>query len=294
MMSFALRLLIRDIRSGDILTLFLALIISVSTVTSIGLFIDRLQLSFEQESANLLAADRLIRSDEEIPQVWYDQATAMSLRLAENTTFSTMIFAGDSLQLSQLSAVTDNYPLKGAYLIDDTLFGTGHTFTQPPQKGEIWLSSRLASLLNVSIGEQVEVGEYSLTVSKYLVRDPGASSSAFAISPRAVMNMADLTSTQVIIPGSRVRYSLLLTGSRNDLDNYEAWLTPQLNEGQRWRTPTQKGERIGDTINKAESFLLLAGTLAVIMSGIAMTLCKTSPNASRGIKNLRCHPESFN
>jgi len=272
MMSFALRLLIRDIRSGDILTLLLALIISVSTVTSIGVFIDRLQLSFEQESANLLAADRLIRSDEEIPQVWYDQATAMSLRLAENTTFSTMIFAGDSLQLSQLSAVTDSYPLKGAYLIDDTLFGTGHTFTQPPQKGEIWLSSRLASLLNVSIGEQVEVGEYSLTVSKYLVRDPGASSSAFAISPRAVMNMADLTSTQVIIPGSRVRYSLLLTGSRNDLDNYEAWLTPQLNEGQRWRTPTQKGERIGDTINKAESFLLLAGTLAVVMSGIAMAL----------------------
>jgi putative ABC transport system permease protein len=271
-MSFAFRLLLRDIRSGDILTLIIALIISVGTVTSIGLFVDRLQLSFEQQSANLLAADRLIRSDDEIPKKWQNKASELSLLMAEKTSFSTMIFAGDALQLSQLSAVTDSYPLKGAYLVDDTLFGTGKSFTKPPQKGEVWLSSRLASLLNVGIGEQVEVGESKLTVAKYLVRDPGSSSSAFALAPRAVMNRADLPSTQVIIPGSRVRYSLLLVGNRTALDDYETWIIPQLNEGQRWRTPTQKGERIGDTIAKAESFLLLAGTLAVILSGIAMAL----------------------
>jgi putative ABC transport system permease protein len=271
-MSFAFRLLLRDIRSGDILTLIIALIISVGTVTAISLFIDRLQLSFEQESASLMAADRLIRSDDQIPKTWQVKANELSLQRAENTSFSTMIFAGDALQLSQLSAVTDSYPLRGAYLADDTLFGTGKSFTKPPQKGEVWLSSRLASLLNVRIGQQVEVGETKLTVAKYLVRDPGSSSSAFAIAPRAVMNMADLASTQVIIPGSRVRYSLLLAGNRAALDDYETWITPQLNEGQRWRTPTQKGERIGDTIGKAESFLLLAGTLAVILSGIAMAL----------------------
>ncbi|MDO7596843.1 MAG: FtsX-like permease family protein [Pseudomonadota bacterium] len=271
-MSFAFRLLLRDIRSGDILTLIIALIISVGTVTAISLFIDRLQLSFEQESASLMAADRLIRSDDEIPKTWQVKARELSLQLAENTSFSTMIFAGDALQLSQLSAVTDSYPLKGAYLADDSLFGTGKSFTKPPQKGEVWLSSRLASLLNVRIGQQVEVGESKLTVAKYLVRDPGSSSSAFAIAPRAVMNMADLASTQVIIPGSRVRYSLLLAGERAALDDYETWVTPQLDEGQSWRTPTQKGERIGDTIGKAESFLLLAGTLAVILSGIAMAL----------------------
>ncbi len=272
MIRFALRLMIRDLRSGDILTLLFALIISVGTVTSIGLFIDRLQLSFEQQSANLLAADRLIRSDDAMPKYWRDKASDLSLQLAENTTFSTMLFAGDALQLSQLSAVTDSYPLKGAYLVDGSLFGSGHPVTTPPQQGQIWLSSRLASLLNISIGDQVDVGETTLTVASYLVRDPGASSSAFAISPRAVMNKADLAATRVIIPGSRVRYSLLLAGNRGDLDSYEAWVTPQFNDGQRWRTPTQKGERIGDTINKAESFLLLAGTLAVILSGIAMAL----------------------
>ena len=272
MIHFAFRLMLRDIRSGDILTLLIALMISVGTVTSISLFIDRLQLSFEQQSANLLAADRIILSDEAMPETWHVKANEVSLQLAERTSFSTMIFAGDALQLSQLSAVSDSYPLKGAYLIDDTLFGSGKTFNKPPQQGQIWLSSRLASLLNVSIGDDVDVGETTLTVANYLVRDPGASSSAFALSPRAVMNRVDLAATEVIIPGSRVRYALLLAGDRAVLDNYEAWVTPKLLEGQSWRTPTEKGERIGDTIAKAESFLLLAGTLAVILSGIAMAL----------------------
>jgi len=271
-MSFTFRLMLRDLRSGDLLTLLLALVISVSTVTSIGLFVDRLQLSFEQESANLLAADRLVRSDDPLPLEWKTQADALSLQYAERTSFTTMMFADNSLQLSQLSAVTDGYPLKGAYLIDDTLFGTGQSSTESPKSGEIWVSSRLASLLNVKIGNQVEVGDASFTITKYLVRYPGSSTSAFAISPRAVMNMADLAATNVIIPGSRVRYSLLLAGERSALGDYERWITPQLNEGQRWQTPTQRGERIGDTIGRAESFLLLAGTLAVIMSGVAMAL----------------------
>ena len=275
MMNFAFKLMLRDLRSGDILTLLMALIISVSTVTTISLFIDRLQLSFEQESANLLAADRLIRSDEEIPKNWQFKAREMSLKQAKRASFGTMIFSGDALQLSQLSAVTDTYPLKGAYLVDDTLFARGQPSRQPPKKGEVWLSSRLASLLNVRIGDQVEVGESQLTVAKYLVRDPGSSSSAFAISPRAVMNIRDLPSTKVIIPGSRVRYSLLLAGEAVDLESFESWVVPELNDGQRWRTPVEKGERIGDTIVKAESFLLLAGILAVVMSGIAMALAST-------------------
>ncbi len=271
-MSFTFRLMLRDIRSGDLVTLLMALIISVSTVTSIGLFIDRLQLSFEQESANLLAADRLIRSDEGISNDWKVKAQDLGLQLAERTSFSTMMFANDALQLSQVSAVTDSYPLKGSFLVDDILFGTGFAFNEPPKTGEVWVSSRLASLLNIKIGDTVEVGDAEFNVAKYLVRDPGSSTSAFAISPRAVINLADLASTNVIIPGSRVRYSLLLAGARDELAQYEEWVTPQLKEGQRWRIPTQQGERIGDTIGRAESFLLLAGTLAVVMSGVAMAL----------------------
>ncbi|MGO3344126.1 MAG: ABC transporter permease [Marinomonas sp.] len=271
-MGFALRFILREIRSSEVITLIVALIIAIGTVTSISLFVDRLQLSFEQESANLLAADRLIRSDEPILEQWKQYATQTSLEQAERISFTTMLFANNKLQLSQISAVSNNYPLKGNFLVDSALFAQGTVTRQSPNKGNIWLSSRLASLLNVSIGQQVEVGETALTVSKYLVLDPGSSTSAFAISPRAVMNTEDVAATKVIIPGSRVRYSLLLAGNRDALNQYERWIEPQLNDGQRWQTPKQKGQRIGQTIDKAESFLLLAGTLAVVLSGVAMAL----------------------
>lgn len=271
-MPFSLRLLLRDIRSGELLTLLFALIIAVTTVTAISLFIDRLSLSFEQESANLLAADRLISSDEPIEPDWQTEAQSLSLQTAQRTTFRTMLFAGDALQLSQVNAVTDSYPLRGSFLVDEVLFGKGESYSSSPKPGNIWLSSRLASLLNINIGDQVDVGEISLTVSRYLVRDPGSTGSSFAISPRAIMNEADLAATGVIIPGSRVSYALLLSGERDDLASYENWVTPKLTTSQRWRTPIQKGEQIGETISKAESFLLLSGTLAVFLSGVAMAL----------------------
>ncbi|REG85682.1 ABC transporter permease [Marinomonas pollencensis] len=271
-MSFALRFILKEMRSSEVITLIIALIISVGTVTSISLFVDRLQLSFEQESANLLAADRVVRSDEPFPENWQQHAQTLGLEHAQRTSFATMIFANDKLQLSQISAVTEAYPLRGEFLVDDQLFAQGGPAKQGPAEGEIWLSSRLASLLDVKIGQSVEVGDKVLQIARYLVIDPGSSTSAFAVSPRAVMNAADLAATHVIIPGSRVRYSLLLAGERNTLGQYESWIKPQLKDGQRWQTPKQKGQSIGQTINKAESFLLLSGTLAVVLSGVAMAL----------------------
>ncbi|MGB7390305.1 MAG: ABC transporter permease, partial [Marinomonas sp.] len=108
-MSFALRFILREIRSSEVITLIIALIISVGTVTSISLFVDRLQLSFEQESANLLAADRVVRSDQPIQESWKSHATEQGLEQAERTSFATMIFANDKLQLSQISAVSASY-----------------------------------------------------------------------------------------------------------------------------------------------------------------------------------------
>lgn len=271
-MSFAWRFIRKEMRSSDVVTLLIALIISIGTVTAISLFIDRLRLSFEQESATLLAADRVVRSDEVIPLEWIKKAQDLGLSSAERASFTTMVFAQDKLQLSQISAVTKGYPLKGSFLLDSQLFGQGTKSTLSPEQGSIWISSRLASLLGVKIGQTVEVGDKALTVSKYLVLDPGASSSAFAISPRAVMNKDDLPATNVIIPGSRVRYSLLVAGNADLLNDLKNWLEPQLQDGQRWLTPKQRGERIGETINRAESFLLLAGTLAVVLSGVAMAL----------------------
>ena len=269
---FAWRLLLREFKTGDVLTLLIALVLSVATVTGIGLFVDRLQQSFEVQSANLLGADRSVRRDEPIPQKWIEEAKLAGLETAQTASFSSMVFGGDGLQLAQVTAVAENYPLRGEFLVDDALFGVGKAVKEAPKAGKIWLSSRLASLLDVKLGDSVRVGEAPLTVTRFLVRDPGSATSAFSIAPRAIINRSDLASTQVIIPGARVRYAFLYAGDAEALEQFDAALSSTLGEGERIRTPIERGERIGNTVNRAESFLLLAGTLAVVMSGVAMAL----------------------
>ena len=68
--SFGLvrRMAIRDIRSGEMGLLLAALVVAVGTVTSISLFVDRLQQALLQESANFLAADRQISSSQPMPE----------------------------------------------------------------------------------------------------------------------------------------------------------------------------------------------------------------------------------
>ncbi len=271
----AVKMLIREIRNGDVLTLLFALILSVSTVTGIDLFVDRLQTSFTVQSATLLAADRVVRSNAAISAERVEYAREQSLEVAQKTSFSSMVFSNEGLQLSQVSAVTESYPLRGSYLIDNESFGVGYEVENGPKIGEIWVSSRLASLLDVTIGDAVFVGEKELVIKHFLVRDPGSTGSAFAIAPRAVINQGDLVATEVIQPGSRARYSLLLAGDEEGLNQYEEWVTPNLQKGERWRTPKSGGQGVNAAINRAESFLLLAGTLAVVMSGVAMALASS-------------------
>ncbi|MFT2111473.1 ABC transporter permease [Marinomonas sp. 2405UD68-3] len=271
----AVKMLIREIRNGDVLTLLFALILSVSTVTGIDLFVDRLQTSFTIQSATLLAADRVVRSNSVISQERIEYAENKNLETAQKTSFSSMVFSDEGLQLSQVSSVTESYPLRGSYLIDDVSFGAGYEVEQGPKVGEIWVSSRLASLLSVNIGDAVYVGEKEFIIRHFLVRDPGSTGSAFAIAPRAVINQFDLAATEVIQPGSRVRYSLLLAGNEDALTQYEEWIIPNLEKGERWRTPKSGGQGINSAIDRAESFLLLAGTLAVVMSGVAMALASS-------------------
>ncbi|TDO96783.1 ABC transporter permease [Marinomonas balearica] len=271
----AWKMLKREFKSGDVMTLVIALVLSVGTVTGIGLFVDRLQKSFEIGAANLLAADRVISSDEPIVPLWQEQALDQKLNTANRVSFSSMLFSDAGLQLGQISAVSAAYPLRDSYLADTELFGTGVKTNAGPKSGEIWLSSRLASLLDVTLGAEVDVGEATFTVTQYLVRDPGSTGSVFSIAPRAIINLDDLAKTEVIIPGSRVRYHLLLSGEQQNLLDYDEWITPKLTDGIRLRTPKQRGERVGETISRAESFLLLAGTLAVALSGVAMALASS-------------------
>ena len=272
-----LRLLWRDWRGGELGILAAALVIAVATVTGISLFTDRLQQGIVAKSNSFLAADRILQSPRPIDQDWLAQASSVGLQQAQVLTFASMVYSNDSLdaamQLSAIKAVSDAYPLKGSLEITDKAFsGITSKTTSSPGRGEVWVDPRLLPLLGISVGDNLYIGEARFQITKALVNEPDRGSNILSIGPRVMMHIADIDSTGVIQPASRVQYRYLFAGEAVDLLAFGEWLKAKLEPSHRWLGLEDTQPRISQSLQRAEEFLLLAGALSVGLAGIAIAL----------------------
>ncbi len=271
-MNFSLirRMAMRDIRSGEMGLLLIALVVAVGTVTSISLFVDRLHQALLLESANFLAADRQVSSSNPIPPEFRVEAEERELEVVQTMVFPSMVFVGDENQLVSVKAVESGYPLRGKLIVTDEPFARGAPTQDIPAPGEVWLDSRLFPALGVGLGEKIEVGLAELTVGRVLVAEPDRGGSFFDLGPRLLMNMADVPATEVVQPGSRIRYRMLLKGEESALEDLKENIDLGVNF--RWVSIRESSPRIGSALDRAESFLLLGGLLGVLLAGIAVAL----------------------
>ena len=126
------RLAWRDLRSGEMGLLLVALLVAVGTVTSISLFVDRLQGALVQESSNFLAADRQISSSQAIPDDFFLSAQSKGLETSQTLVFQSMIYGGNNNQLVSVKAVDKAYPLRGELIVADQPFADGYPINGVP------------------------------------------------------------------------------------------------------------------------------------------------------------------
>src|SRR4029077_5383979 len=103
---FALRNLWRDLKSGELSVLLLALTVAVLSLTAVGFFTSRISQGVRAQAAEVLAADLRLESPHDIPERYFNEARARGLKSARMVTFPTAIFSGDVSQLAALNAVT--------------------------------------------------------------------------------------------------------------------------------------------------------------------------------------------
>lgn len=266
------RLVRRDWRSRELRILALALIVAVATVTAITLFSAKLQQMFYQSSSQFLAADRQLTSPNPVDPLWLLEAQRRGLRIARTLEFPSMLFAGDDMQLVSVKAVTQEYPLKGSLEISGPGGEGARQVDQGPAPGTIWIAPRLLSLLQLQVGEMAAVGDQDLRVAGIIQREPDTSFNFMSLSPRVMMSWEDLEATGVIQPGSRLRYRYLFAGEPEALAGFEAWLTPQLEPTMGWLDVRSGRPAVANALDKAESYLLLGGSLAVILAGLAIAM----------------------
>ncbi|MDG2494760.1 MAG: FtsX-like permease family protein, partial [Luminiphilus sp.] len=266
-------LLLRDWRGGELGVLLSALLLAVSVVVGISAFVNSLQSALVSESLRFLAADRVIRSSQAIPNEWTARAELDGLRVAQTLGFPSMaVTESDKLYLASIMAVSSGYPLRGELLASETPYGEVRSDVGVPKPGETWLAPRLFALLEVKPGDRVWVGDKALVVSGAVRGQPDTASAAFGYGPRLLMNLADIPATGIIQPGSRVTWRLLLAGEAAVLDTFTQWVTPLLSQGQRLLGVEDSQPSISRTLDRAQGFLLLAGSLGVVLAAAAIAL----------------------
>jgi putative ABC transport system permease protein len=263
----------RDWRERDVRVVLSALIIAVATVATIALFASQLQRTLVTSASSFLAADRQLEAENgrEVPQNWIDQAQQRGLETARMVEFSTMVYGANDFQLVSVKAVSDAYPLRGQLEIQQNGDAPRQLVANGPVPGEVWINPRLLRLLDLEVGDSLDVGSRSLTVSGLLVREPDGGFNMSALAPRVMMHASDVPSTEVIKEGSRVEYVYLFAGEQEALESYYSWLEPKLTPSHEWEG-VRDGETFSESLERAERFLLLGGSLAVMLAAVAVAV----------------------
>ncbi|MEP3589733.1 MAG: ABC transporter ATP-binding protein, partial [Marinobacter sp.] len=263
----------RDWRERDVRVVLVALIIAVATVATIALFANQLQRTLVSSASSFLAADRQLEAEngKPVPSGWIDEAQTRGLETGQMIKFSTMVFGENGFQLVSVKAVSDEYPLRGDIEVQSDEQSSRMTVDAGPEPGEIWINPRLLKLLELEIGDSLEVGNLELTVSKLLIREPDGGFRLSSLAPRVMMHVDDVGATGVVQEGSRVEFVYLFAGDERLLENYYQWLEPQLEPSHEWES-VRDGETFSRSLERAERFLLLGGSLAVLLAAVAVAV----------------------
>ena len=202
----------REWRSPSLLIVWLALTLAVACVLALGSISDRMDKGLSQQSREFIAGDRVLRSPRPITEAWLHDAQSQGLKVSRQLSFMTMTFAGETPQLASVKATDLAYPLYGALQ------------TEPadlrPEPGTVLVAPRLLALLNVKVGDTLDVGDTTLKIAGVIVQEPDSGFNPFQTAPRVIMNLDDVPKTGAVQPGSRLAYRYMFAGSPQAIQSY--------------------------------------------------------------------------
>ena len=267
----------RNLRKGELTLLMLSLIVATATITSVTVFTSRIGNSINQEAASYLGADAKITGSMPIPKDWQGDANALHIKTANVTFFRAMAFAETALTLVQVKAVSTDYPLKGYLEISDGVTDVNgssdiHRYTHGPDKGTVWLASRLFDTLSIQRNDVIKIGEKELVVAGVIRKEPDSVQTTFGFSPRVIMHIDDVEATQAVQLGSRINYEWLLTGDKKNLVVLEEEIQTKFGDHFKWRGSKDANRQVNKTMDRADRFLLLGSSLSLLLAGVAIAL----------------------
>jgi len=268
----ALRTLAREWRSGELGVLLLALTVAVAALTGVGFLVGRISAAVALQASSVLAADIRLGSTRPLADDYFAEAERRGLGAARTTSLLSVVFNGDASQLTNVTAVTAGYPLRGRLLIAAAPFAPGSPAPGIPAPGEAWPASKLLAAVGGTLGSELTIGAATLRVTRVLISRPDQGGTFAELAPSLIMNAADLPATRLIQPGSRVSYAGLFAGERAAIDAFKAWLMAHKQRGERLRDITDASPQVRNAVERAGRFLSLASLVSVLLCAIAVAM----------------------
>ena len=299
LLGMAGRALWRDARAGELRLLCVAVTLGVAALSSVGFLADRIQAGLERDARQLLGGDAVLVSDHAFDAATQARVNEWGVKAVTTLSFPTMARSGSvqtgSSRLVALKAVSDGYPLRGQLQILPPL-GTpadkpalvsspdnGTVYDRPgvvtrdlPRPGEVWVEPGLLEALEIKQGDDIALGERTLRIAEVLVSEPDRGAGFMNFAPRVMMNQADLASTKLVQPASRINWRMAVTGSPAQVAGFVEWANGYVKQpevhGVRLETLEAGRPEMRQTLERAEKFLHLVALLAALLSAVAVAL----------------------
>ncbi|MAM57643.1 MAG: ABC transporter permease [Salinicola sp.] len=270
LIALSLKGLRRDLRASDVRALFVALALAVAATTMIGFFLDRLDRGLTRQAGQLLGGDLVLEQGRAFDDGLRQTLRDAGLELSDQVDLVSMVSQGDAFQPAGLKVVDDHYPLYGEVRVDrgNGVEGVAHG----PSPGSAWIAPRLAQLLDAGIGDRVQVGALSLSITGLIDREPDQQAGFAGLTPRIMLNIQDLQATELVRPGSRIEYELLAAGPPAAIDGLGQRLDALRDAGVEIRDVRVDRPSLGRSLERAQKYLSLAGLAAVLLAGVAVAM----------------------
>ncbi|MCC3702236.1 ABC transporter permease [Rouxiella badensis] len=254
----------REWRSPSLLIVWLSLTLAVACVLALGSISDRMDKGLSEQSRDFIAGDRVLESARPITEAWIQDAQQQGLKVSRQLSFMTMTFAGNTPQLASVKATDLAYPLYG------------NLDTQPPgvkpQPGTVLVAPRLLALLNLKVGDNLDVGDTTLRIAAVINQEPDSGFNPFQTAPRVIMNLQDVPKTGAIQPGSRLTYRYMFAGSAQNIATYGEAVKGLLRPDQRWYGMEESDGALSRSLQRSQQFLTLSALLTLMLSIAAVAV----------------------
>ncbi|MBC7513532.1 MAG: FtsX-like permease family protein [Herminiimonas sp.] len=280
MLAQSFRMTARDWRAGELRFLLLALIVAVASLSSVGFFVDRMRTGLTRDAHQLLGADLVVSADQPIRADWIVQARRRNLAVAQTVVFPSMALAGEGdaalSQLAAIKAVTPGYPLRGNLKLVVAGTESGVPTRDIPRAGSVWIDPAVAMSLHVAPGQSLTLGDKRFTVEQLIATEPDRGAAFMNFAPRIMLAEADLAATNLVQPGSRVTYRLLVAGAPDGVGAFEKMLSAEIERdglrGMRIESLETGRPEMRATLERAQRFLSLVGLLSAMLAAVAIAM----------------------